>query len=172
MIETRHPSPTIEEPPRPPAPTPDYILERIERKLAATLRAGLAQAGIETGPRRHRMFLFQFNFPMGAWIGSYTTDERWWRIRLGPRMPWSYPEVMVQSELTFHRDEVNEQIGVDLARLLREPDWRWPLFAHDPHYPRYAWTELAQSTYHADWKLREARKAWVKARQEERRAAL
>jgi hypothetical protein len=159
-----------EGPPKPPPPAPDYVLDRIERKLAARLRAGLAQAGIETGPRRHRMILFRLNYQMGAWIQSYATDARWWRITFGPCTPCSYPEVYVQSELTFHRDEVTEQTGVDLARLLREPDWRWPIFHHDPHYPHYAWTELAHSTYHADWKLREARKAWVKRRQEERRA--
>lgn len=155
----------------PPPPCPDYILDRIERKLAAKLRTGLAQAGIHAGQRRHRLLLFDLDCPMGARIQPYAADDRWWRITFGPRMPWIYPEVSVRSELTFHLDEVTEQTGVDLARLLREPDWRWPLFDHDQSYPRYAWTQLAQSTYAENRKLRQAWRDWLEQRWAERRAA-
>ena len=59
-----------------------------------------------------------------------------------------YPEVVIR-DWPPHLGEFGPQTGVDLARLLREPDWRWPLFDHETSFPHYAWSKLATATYEA-----------------------
>ena len=163
-------------PPRPQPPHPFYLLDEEELRLLKKLRHGLALAGFPTGRRRNSILMLGGNPPAGVRLHYYTSDLRWWRITTGIVSfegfgPYRRRVLFRARELTLHHDELTEEIGVQLGRLIREPGWRWPLFANDSSYPGYAWSEKAWSTYQADWKLREARKAWVKARQEERRTA-
>ena len=122
----------------------------IESKLVRMIRDGLAQAGIETGKRRHGLiFIDSLDWPVAVRVAPYTFEVPVWRITFGrienPRCPY-FAE---QRKLTPHISEFRQRTGIDLARLLREPGWRWPLFDHDQGYPSYAWSELARETYGA-----------------------
>jgi hypothetical protein len=120
----------------------------IEGKLVRLIRDGLAEAGIPTGNRRYGLILIDsLKWPIGVAIRPYTREVPVWRITFGgrERRPWSC--LINPRELTFHLSEFSAQTGVDLARLLREPDWRWPLFEHDRCFPSYAWSKLAHETY-------------------------
>jgi hypothetical protein len=155
-----------------PSPWPDYRVGKIERRLVGVLRSGLARAGIETSPPHHSVITLKTKPAIGVFIDTYTIDPRWWRITLGVKvMVGDFPEVADPKELTLHLDEFTERIGVDLARLLREPGWRWPLFAHWNSYPRYAWSELAHSTHRAHSRFLEAHDVQRKQCVTERRVA-
>ena len=120
----------------------------IEGKLVRLIRDGLAEAGIPTGNRRYGLILIDsLKWPIGVAIRPYTWEVPVWRITFGgrERRPWSC--LINPHELTLHLGEFGPQTGVDLARLLREPDWRWPLFEGEQAYPRYAWSKLAHETY-------------------------
>jgi hypothetical protein len=139
----------------------------IEAKLVRMIRTGLAEAGIPTGNRRYGLILIDsLKWPIGLAIRPYTREVPVWRITFGgrERRPWSC--LIKPRELTFHLSELNTQTGVDLARLLREPDWCWPLFEHDRCFPSYAWSKLAHETYETHRLEREA----LEKRAMERRA--
>jgi hypothetical protein len=120
----------------------------IEGKLVRIIRNGLAEAGIPTGNRRYGLiFIDSLGPPIGVMIKPYIWAVPVWRITFGVRARHPWPCLFNPQELTFHLGEITTQTGVDLARLLREPDWRWPLFEGDKSYPRYAWTSLAHQTY-------------------------
>ncbi len=144
----------------------------MELGLLKTLRRGLDLAGFPTGRRRHSLLVLPVNpHQVGVCLKPYTSDPRWWRITFGNvhfegAGYYRSPVLSNSRELTLHLDEFTEQIGVDLARLVREPGWRWPLFSNCSSYPRYAWSERAWATYRADRKIRENWRKWC----EERRA--
>ena len=120
----------------------------VEGKLVRMIRDGLAEAGIPTGNRRYGLiFIDTLKHPVGVSVLPYTREVPVWRITFGgrPHRPW--PCIIDPRELTLHLSEFSIQTGIDLARLLREPDWRWPLFDHDRSYPHYAWSKLAHQTY-------------------------
>lgn len=79
---------------------------------------------------------------------------RWvWRITVGTP---SHPRALCNhQELTFAIEEVDEQMGCNLAAMLRalarEEEAVWPLFDHDQSFPRYAWSQLCESRYE-DWR--------------------
>jgi hypothetical protein len=85
-------------------------------------------------------------------VAPYTWEVPVWRITFGTPDPHPWPGLINPKELTLHLGEFGPQTGVDLARLLREPDWRWPLFDHETSFPHYAWSKLATATYEA-WRL-------------------
>lgn len=124
--------------------------------LVRMIREGLAEAGIPTGNRRHGLILIgSLARPVGVGVRPYAEGAPVWRITFGMPEPRPWPGLVDPCELTLHLCEFGERTGVDLARLLREPGWRWPLFGHEPAFPRYAWSELAAQTYEADRLLRE-----------------
>lgn len=130
----------------------------IEGKLVRLLRDGLAKAGINTGRRRYGLiFIDSLKWPIAVQVFCYTRNVPVWRILFGGRDSGPWPCVLNPRELTLHLSEFSEETGVALARLLREPEWRWPLFEHDKSYPQYAWSKLAHETYTADRLAREAR---------------
>lgn len=140
----------------------------IEGTLVSLIRDGLAQAGIPTGRRRYGLiFIDSLKWPIAVSVCAYTRDVPVWRITFGGRENHPWPCVINPKELTFHLSEFSTQTGVDLAHLLREPDWRWPLFEHDPTYPGYAWSKLAHETYEAHRLEREE----LQNRSEERRSS-
>lgn len=109
------------------------------------------------------------NPPVGVRLHYYTSDLRWWRITTGIVSfegfgPYRRRVLFKARELTLHHDELTEEIGVQLGRLIREPGWRWPLFANYRSYPGYAWSEKAWSTYQADWEIRQNWKKWCQER--------
>ena len=120
----------------------------IEKKLVRMIRDGLAEAGIPTGNRRYGLiFIESLKWPIGVRVSSYIRAVPVWRITFGAPDPRPWPGLINSNELTFHLSEFSTQTGVDLARLLQEPDWRWPLFEGETAYPSYAWTKLAHETY-------------------------
>jgi hypothetical protein len=120
----------------------------IEGKLVRLIRDGLAEAGIPTGNRRYGLiFIDSLKWPIAVSVRPYTWDVPVWRITFGERERRPWPCMINPRELTLHVSEFGTHTGVDLARLLREPDWRWPLFENDRSYPRYAWSKLAHETY-------------------------
>ena len=125
----------------------------IEAKLVRMIRTGLAEAGIPTGNRRYGLLFIdppeQHRTPIAAYVTAYTLDVPVWRLVFGIREPRPWPGLINAKELTFHLSEFSPQTGVDLARMLREPEWRWPLFEHDRCFPGYAWSKLAHQTYEA-----------------------
>jgi len=158
-------------PPKPEPPFDDNALRRMEMQLLKTLRCGIDLAGIPAGRCNNSLLVLPLEPEVGVCLKSYTSDPRWWRITCGNvhfegAGYYRSPVLTRDHELTLHHDELTEGIGTDLARLLREPDWRWPLFVHWNSYPKYAWSEKAWSTYQADRKIRQN---WQK-RCEERRA--
>lgn len=158
-------------PPRPAPPTNHHVLQRMELRLLKTLRWGLDRAGFPTGRRRKSHLILPGDHPVGVRLSYYTSDPRWWRITYGGVFfegdgYYRYPVLFENRELTLHLDEVTEEIGIQLGRQIREPDWLWPLFSHDSSYPRYAWSEKAWSTYQAESQIRKNWRKWC----EERRA--
>ena len=122
----------------------------IEGKLVRLIRDGLAEAGIPTGNRRYGLiFIDSLKWPIAVSLRPYIWAVPVWRITFGGREHHRWPSIINPHELTLHVSEFGTHTGVDLARLLREPDWRWPLFEHDHSYPRYAWSNLAHETYEA-----------------------
>ena len=120
----------------------------IEGKLVRLIRDGLAEAGIPTGNRRYGLILIDsLQWPIAVRVSPYTSQVPVWRITFGGREHRHWPSLINSRELTLHLSEFGPQTGVDLARLLREPDWRWPLFEHDRCFPSYAWSKLAHETY-------------------------
>ena len=120
----------------------------IEGKLIRLIRDGLAEAGIPTGNRRYGLiFIDSLKWPIGVSVLPYTREVPVWRITFGGRSPHPWPGIINSRELTLHLSEFSPQTGVDLARMLREPEWRWPLFEHHQCYPSYAWSKLAHETY-------------------------
>lgn len=120
----------------------------IEGKLVRMIRTGLAEAGIPTGNRRYGLILIDaLKWSVAVRVGPYTCSVPVWRITFGGREHHPWPRIINPRELTLHLSEFSLQTGVDLARMLREPEWRWPLFEHDRCYPSYAWSKLAHETY-------------------------
>lgn len=120
----------------------------IERKLVRLIRDGLAEAGIQTGNRRYGLiFIDALEWPIAVSVHPYIRAVPVWRITFGGREHHPWPCLVNPKELTLHISEFGTHTGVDLARLLREPEWRWPLFEHDRSYPTYAWSKLAHETY-------------------------
>jgi hypothetical protein len=131
-------------------PTTKSELDIIEGKLVRMIRNGLAEAGIPTGNRRYGLiFIDSLKWPIGVRVSAYTWYVPVWRITFGGRERHPWPGVINPQELTFHLSEFSTQTGVDLAHLLREPDWVWPLFDGQTSYPHYAWTKMATATYEA-----------------------
>lgn len=154
--------------PRLPSEPSRSVIEATERRLVRMLRAGLADAGIVTGRRRHSLLYIDLDHPVGVNVYSYSAALDIWRITFGIRFPDPYPPLSDTHELTLHLSEFGRHTGSDLARLLRDPHlwrgpgapvspdlWRWPIFAHSPAYPTYAWTEQATDVIEADRRLRE-----------------
>jgi hypothetical protein len=122
----------------------------ISSKLCGLLRTGLAEAGIPTKNRRYGLiFIESLKWPVAVSVAAYTWEVPVWRITFGAPDPNPWPGLINPKELTLHLSEFGPQTGVDLARLLREPDWRWPLFDHETSFPHYAWSKLATETYEA-----------------------
>jgi hypothetical protein len=122
----------------------------IERELIRMLRDGLAGAGIPTKNRRYGLlFIDSLKWPVAVAVAAYTRDVPVWRITFGAPEPRPWPGLINPNELTLHLGEFSTQTGADLARLLREPDWRWPLFEHEANFPHYAWSKLAMETHEA-----------------------
>lgn len=120
----------------------------IEAKLVRMIRTGLAEAGIPTGNRRYGLILIDsLKWPVAVRVRPYTSEVPVWRITFGGREHHPWPCIISPRELTLHLSEFSPQTGVELARMLREPDWRWPLFEHDRCFPGYAWSKLAHETY-------------------------
>lgn len=134
-------------------PVPDAEIGRISTLLFGMVRDGLAEAGIPTKrPKYGLIYVDTLTWPIGVAIRPYTYQVPVWRITFGGRPDGYMPPLVDPKELTLHVNEFCTQTGVDLARLLREPQWRWPLFDHDPHYPRYAWSHFAHHAYET-WRL-------------------
>ena len=120
----------------------------IEAKLVRMIRTGLAEAGIPTGNRRYGLiFIDALKLPIGVSVRPYTWEVPVWRITFGGREHHPWPCLVHPHELTLHLSEFGTHTGVELARLLREPEWRWPLFEGETAYPHYAWSKLARETY-------------------------
>jgi len=131
-------------------PTTSSETSIIEGKLVRMIRNGLAEAGIPTGNRRYGLiFIDSLKWPIGVSVSAYTRDVPIWRITFGLRERRQWPNLVNHQELTFHLSEMGTHTGVDLARLLCEPDWVWPLFEGQSSYPSYAWTKLASATCEA-----------------------
>ena len=141
----------------------------IAGKLIRMLRDGLAEAGIQTGNRRYGLiFIDSVKWPIGVTVIAYTREVPVWRIIFGVRQSQPWPGLIDPQELTLHLSEFGTQTGVDLARLLLEPGWRWPLFEHDSSYPRYAWSKLAHQTYENHRLQKEAREKRIAERKNTR----
>jgi hypothetical protein len=122
----------------------------IEGKLVRMIRDGLAEAGIPTGNRREGLiFIDSLQWPVGVRVSSYTREVPVWRITFGEREHHPWPCLVNPRELTLHLSEFGTHTGMDLAHLLSDRTWRWPLFMHDQGYPHYAWSKLAHETYEA-----------------------
>lgn len=135
----------------------------ITAKLYKLIREGLDTAGIPTGRRRQGMLRIDaLPRPIGVRIQCYCRPLPVWRITFGECGCGDWPCIFSPCELTLHLSEFGPHTGVALARLLREADWRWPIFEHDRTYPRYAWSRLAMNTYESDRLERERRKQTAK----------
>ena len=154
-------------PPLPHSPSRSEV-RRTEHALLRMLKAGLAQEGIITGRRRDSTLHVDLHEPYGVWLTSYRADLGIWRITYGLR-DWddSYAPLLETRELSLLREEFSDDTGVELARLLRDPNHRWELFAHDPGYPGYAWSKRATQACDDDRQRRQA----YENRARERRAA-
>jgi hypothetical protein len=122
----------------------------IEGKLVRMIRDGLADAGIPTGNRHEGLiFIDSLQWPIGVRVSCYTREVPVWRITFGEREHHPWPSLVNPRELTLHLSEFGTQTGVDLAHLLCDRTWRWPLFEYEQAYPHYAWSKLAHDTYEA-----------------------
>ena len=153
-----HPGRSTSTEPKSPPPPSDQHLLALQRELRHRLHIGFLNAGAFT-TRCRRFLRPRLERPVRVWLESYAGDPRWWRITYDFGSHESiYGPLRDYGELTLHREELTKETGEYLALFLREfPRWPWPLFAHDPRYPRHAWTRMAEQTYTEDRLLREAR---------------
>lgn len=117
--------------------------------LIRTIREGLNAAGIRTRTR-HSTILFGSAPVMGVRVNTFQPELGLWRVTCGVLLPGSYSAIVNPFGLTLHQDEFAPETGANLARLLTEPGWAWPIFAHDPSYPKYAWSVIATRTLKAE----------------------
>lgn len=117
--------------------------------LVRTIREGLNAAGIRTRTR-HSTILFGSDPAMGVRVNTFQTELGLWRVTCGILLPGSHSAIINPFELTLHQDEFGPETGANVARLLTEPAWGWPIFAHDPSYPTYAWSVIATRTLKAE----------------------
>jgi hypothetical protein len=87
---------------------------------------------------------------MGVRVNSFQPELGLWRVTCGILLPGSHSAIVNPFELTLHQDEFGPETGANVARLLTEPGWRWPIFADDPSYPKYAWSAIATRTLKAE----------------------
>ena len=132
---------------------PDYPLPTLRKTskpaLVRTIREGLNAAGIRTRTRSSTIH-FGSNPVMGVRVNTFQPEIGLWRITCGILLPGSHSAIINPYELTLHQDEFEPETGASVARLLTEPGWVWPIFAHDPSYPTYAWSAIACRTLKAD----------------------
>ncbi len=136
-------------------------------KLVAPLLTGLAEAGavfrhLRLGqPVRHDG---QYQFDLDGWLWAFRLSGycnlSWvWRITVGT--PLHTHCLTDHRELTMAVEEIDEQMGRDLAQMLRSiargEKPVWALFDGCDSFPQYAWSRLCQARYD-EWRTwRDAR---------------
>ena len=132
---------------------PDYPLPTLRKTskpaLVRTIREGLNAAGIRTRTRSSTIH-FGSNPVMGVRVNSFQPELGLWRVTCGILLPGSHSAIVNPFELILHQDEFGQETGANVARLLAEPGWVWPIFADDPSYPKYAWSVIATRTLKAE----------------------
>lgn len=135
-------------PPLPPDPSPPST-KASKLRLVRALRNGLTAAGIRSRTRSSTIH-FGSNPVMGVRVNSFQPELGLWRVTCGILLPGSRSAIINPFEFTLHQDEFGPETGANVARLLAEPGWRWPIFADDPSYPKYAWSVIATRTLKAE----------------------
>jgi len=156
--------------PRPVFPLPDHEMERLRSQLLQKLEKGLSTENIESRRRRPGLRIVIDGKIIHVWLGYYL-DQRWWRITCGwgSDHPAFTQSMNKFAELTCCFEELDNEIGVHLARLLRAPEgYRWPMFGHDQTYPNYAWSVQGWKSYCVESEIRQAYAARRKARERAR----
>ena len=109
--------------PRPVFPLPDYEMEPLRSELLRTIEKGLSAENIESRRRRPGLRVVLDGKIIHVWLGYYL-DQRWWRITCGwgSDHPAFTQCINKFAELTCCIEEIDDQTGVHLARLLRDPE--------------------------------------------------
>ena len=139
-------------------PLPDYEMERLRSQLLHTIEKGLSAENIESRRRRPGLRVALDGKIIHVWLGHYL-DQRWWRLTCGwgSDHPAFTQCINKFAELTCCIEEVDDQTGVHLARLLRDPEgYFWPIFEHERTYPGYAWSVRGWETYQENRRICEA----------------
>jgi hypothetical protein len=120
-----------------------------KQAFVRAIREGLNAAGIRTRTRSSTIH-FGSNPVMGVRVNSFQPELGLWRVTCGTLLPGSNSALVNPCEFTLHHDEFGPETGANVARLLTEHGWVWPIFAHDPSYPTYAWSVIAARTLKAE----------------------
>lgn len=147
-------------------PLPHYLMERERSRLLRKIESGLASENFEFRRRRPGLRIVHGPAIVHLWI-DYYLDERWWKIMVGhgsdePAFTTSMDKF---GEFNLAAREIDESTGVHIARLIRDPkNYAWPLLAHSPTYPGYAWSLEGRRTYNEYQDSVERRKAMLQER--------
>ena len=147
-------------------PLPHYLMERERSRLLRKIESGLASENFEFRRRRPGLRVVHGPAIVHLWI-DYYLDERWWKIMVGqgsdePAFTTSMDKF---GEFNLAAREIEESTGVHIARLIRNPkNYAWPLLAHSPTYPGYAWSLEGRRTYNEYQDSVERRNAMLQER--------
>jgi len=136
-------------------------MDRLRSELLRGIEKGLAAENIEFRRRRPGLRVVLEGKIIHVWFGYYL-DQRWWRITCGwgSDHPAFTQSMNKFAELSCGIEEINDQTGVHLAHLLRDPeDHIWPMFEHEQTYPSYAWSVRGWEAYQANQRICEERAA-------------
>ena len=141
-------------------------MDRLRSELLRVIEKGLDAENIEFRRRRPGLRVVLDGKIIHVWLGYYL-DQRWWRIICGwgSDHPAFTQSMNKFAELTCCFEEMDDQTGGHLARLLRDPQgYRWTLFENEQAYPNYAWSAQGWETYSVDNEVRLAHASRRKAR--------
>ena len=131
-------------------------------QLVQPIACGLIAAGVTLkhargGKQRQVHNLYHLHLDGGSWafrLFPYCHLRWLWRITLGTPSRDGFG-LLNAKEFSLLDEEISEQTGRDLAVLIRALQSNqapvWPMFDHDPSFPRYAWSNAATTRYE-EWR--------------------
>jgi hypothetical protein len=132
--------------------------DRMRPQLVQPIARGLIAAGVTLkhargGKLRPVHNLYHLHLDGGSWafrLFPYCHLRWLWRITLGTPSRDGFGLINAK-EFSLLDEEISEQTGRDLAGLIRALNdggtLVWPMFDHDPSFPRYAWSNAATTRY-------------------------
>lgn len=131
-------------------------------QLVQPIACGLIAAGVTLkhargGKLRPVHNLYHLHLDGSSWafrLFPYCHLRWLWRITLGTPSRDGFG-LLNAKEFSLLDEEISEQTGRDLACLIRALNdggtLVWPMFDHDPSFPRYAWSNAATERYE-EWR--------------------